>query len=109
MRKGLKMSKDKEVILEVHFPASVYKTLRAEGFDKNALQEETQIAIAVRLFKDHRLSLGKAAELAGVSLISFMDILRQFKVPIVEYGEDELAQDLKTIESLKPRTNQRRG
>lgn len=99
------MSKGKEVIIEIHCSSSVYRTLRAEGFDKNSLQREAQISIAVRLFEDHRLSLGKAAELAGVPLVRFMDILRQFKVPIVEYGEDELSQDLQTIESIKQRSN----
>jgi predicted HTH domain antitoxin len=54
----------------------------------------------VGLYGEHRLSLGKAAELAGLPIVGFMDLLRSLQIPIVEYGEEEYAQDLETIAHL---------
>ncbi|MBI4551115.1 MAG: UPF0175 family protein [Candidatus Latescibacteria bacterium] len=89
-----------EVILEVRCPANVYQALRAEGFDKDTLSQEAREGLAVRLYGEHRLSLGKAAELAGLPIIKFMDVLRSLNMSIVEYGEEEYAQDLQTISDL---------
>jgi predicted HTH domain antitoxin len=89
-----------DVILEVHCPASVYQTLRAEGFDKDMLSREAREGLAIRLYGEHRLSLGKAAELAALPIVKFMDLLRSLSMSVVEYGEEEYAQDLKTIADL---------
>lgn len=89
-----------DVILEVHCPANVYQALRAEGFDKDTLSREARESLAVRLYGEHRLSLGKAAELAGLPIVRFMDLLRSLNMPVVEYGEEEYTQDLKTIADL---------
>jgi predicted HTH domain antitoxin len=89
-----------DVVLEVHCPDSVYQTLRAEGFDKETLGQEAREGLAIRLYGQHRLSLGKAAELAGLPIVGFMDLLRSLQMPIVEYGEEEYAQDLETIAHL---------
>jgi predicted HTH domain antitoxin len=89
-----------DVVLEVHCPGSVYQTLRAEGFDKETLGQEAREGLVVRLYGEHRLSLGKAAELAGLPIVGLMDLLRSLQIPIVEYGEEEYAQDLQIIVHL---------
>ena len=88
-----------DVILEVRCPSSVYQTLRAEGFDE-ILGQEAREGLAVRLYGEHRLSLGKAAELAGLPIVGLMDLLRSLQIPIVEYGEEEYTQDRQTIAHL---------
>jgi predicted HTH domain antitoxin len=96
------------VVLEIQCPELVYQALRAEGFDKTLLQKEAQTSVAVRLFADGRLSLGKASEFAGVSIVSFMDILRRFNVPVTVYDEEEFARDLETLQTLlKPSHDER--
>jgi predicted HTH domain antitoxin len=94
------MDTSTDVILEVRCPVNVYQTLRAEGFDKTTLSQEAREGLAVRLYGEHRLSLGKAAELAGAPIVKFMDLLQTLNMPIVEYGDDEYAQDLQTIAGL---------
>jgi predicted HTH domain antitoxin len=89
-----------DIVLEVHCPRSVYQTLRAEGKDKQTLGREARESLALRLYGEHRLSLGKAAELAALPIVKFMDLLHALQMPVVEYGEDEYAQDLQTIADL---------
>jgi predicted HTH domain antitoxin len=90
-----------DVILEVPCPANVSQTVRAEGFDKETLSQEAREALAGRLYGEHRLSLGKAAELAALRIVKLMDVLHSLNVAVVEYGEEEYAQDLQTIADLK--------
>lgn len=94
------MTEPSDVILEIHCPRSVYQTLRAQGKDKQTLRREARESLALRLYGEHRLSLGKAAELAALPIIKFMDLLQALQIPVVEYGEDEYAQDIRTIADL---------
>jgi predicted HTH domain antitoxin len=87
-------------VLEIHCPSWVYQILRAAGFDRETLGREARESLALRLYGEHRLSLGKAAELAGLSIVKFMDLLRALQMPLIDYGEDEYRQDLQTIAAL---------
>ena len=88
------------VILRVPCPDDVYQSLKEDGLDREGLNREAQEGLALRLYAGGRLSLGKAAEVAGLSLIQFMDLLRALGLPVVKYGQAEYAQDLWTIEAL---------
>lgn len=71
------------------------------GLEGERLAAEMKKATAVHLFARGLLSIGKAAELAGVSLAEFMDILTSEGVPGVEYTVDDLERDLKALEELE--------
>jgi predicted HTH domain antitoxin len=64
------------------------------------LSLEAREGLAIRLYAEPRLSLGKAAELAGLPIVKFMDLLCSLNMPVTDYGEEEYAQDLQTIETL---------
>ena len=56
--------------------------------------DEARKLVAIGLFIDGRVSLGKAAELAGYSRRAFMEILSHRGVPVVSYAADEVDEDL---------------
>lgn len=58
--------------------------------------------LAVGLFTAEEVTLGQAAETAGLSQSEFMRELGRRKIPI-HYGVEEFAQDLVTIEKLRSR------
>ena len=89
-----------DVVLEMHLPARIYQVLRAGGYDKAALSEDAREGLAVRLYAERRLSIGQAAEMAGLPLVRFMDLLRLVNVPVAEYGQEEYCDDLDTIGAL---------
>ena len=66
----------------------------AMPFDEAMLRSGLQIALAVKLFDEEVVSLGKAAKLAGVSQIEFINHLGALKIPIARYAADELAQEV---------------
>ncbi len=55
--------------------------------------------IAIELYREGLVSLGKAADIAGLDRIAMMDLLRERKVPI-QYGTDDLEKDIKTLEMV---------
>lgn len=57
--------------------------------------EDARLLLAVRLFEEGRLSLGRAAEIAGHSRPAFMEILAHKGVPPVNYPPEDLADDLR--------------
>jgi len=57
--------------------------------------------LAIELFAEGRLALGKAARLADMSLAHFMAFLATRGVPAFEYTEEDLATDLRTIRRLE--------
>jgi predicted HTH domain antitoxin len=56
--------------------------------------EEAQLAMAVRLYQKGRVSLGRAAMIAGFSKRAFMDVLRREGVAICNYTAQELAEEI---------------
>jgi len=56
--------------------------------------DDARLLVAIGLFVGGRVSLGKAAELAGFSRRAFMEILAHRKIPVVKYSASELDEDL---------------
>lgn len=54
--------------------------------------QDIQRQAAIRYYKTRALSLGKAADLAGMTRFEFIDYLRFNSEPIFEYTDDELTE-----------------
>jgi predicted HTH domain antitoxin len=55
---------------------------------------EAKMLLASRLYEKGKLSLGQAAELAGLSKRTFMEILGDYSVSIFNYPISELENDV---------------
>jgi predicted HTH domain antitoxin len=56
--------------------------------------KEMTVFLAAKLYEDGKLSMGKAAEMAGVYKWDFPKILSQFGIPLFNYPEEELDEDV---------------
>jgi predicted HTH domain antitoxin len=64
--------------------------------------KELTIFIAAKLFEASTLTMGQAAEMAGLSIADFMDTLYKFNVSIFNYPASELESDVKNAtESIR--------
>jgi len=52
------------------------------------------------LFKDERISSGKAARLLGLTRIEFLTLLRRRGVAYVDYSPSELSDELAAVQAL---------
>lgn len=56
-------------------------------------EQEVSTALAAQLYEMGKLSLGQAAELAGYSKATFMELLSKYGVSVFNYPADELDSD----------------
>ncbi|HDH31518.1 MAG TPA: UPF0175 family protein [Candidatus Wolfebacteria bacterium] len=74
----------------VDMPEDAYLALSSSGYSKARISTEAKKFLAAHLFQNGLLSLGKASEVAGVNLGTFIDFLDKLKIPVIDYDEDEL-------------------
>jgi len=63
-------------------------------------EKEAKMALASKLYELGRLTLGQAAELAGYSKETFMELLDEYNVPLINYSPEELDEDIDNAQSL---------
>lgn len=75
--------------------------LAALKLGREQLKEEMRLLAAIAYFQGKKLSLGKAAELAGINRLEFMDILLQKGITLFDYDETKLETELRGISQLR--------
>ncbi len=72
-----------------------------------AQDDQVRVALAIHLFQEGLVSVGKAAELAGESRIGFELLLDSLGIPAVRYDEAEYERDLEGLALARHRANRR--
>ena len=55
---------------------------------------DAQILFAIKLFESETLSLGKAADVAGLSYRTFYELLIRYGVPVVSMTEKDVVEEI---------------
>ncbi len=90
----------RKVKANLGIPEDAYLALSSSGFTKERISLEAKSLLAAHLFERDVLSLGKAAELAELSLGLFIRFLDELEIPVIDYDEDELSAEFKTAKKL---------
>lgn len=61
--------------------------------------EEVRLGLALWLFQEKQVSIGKCAKVAGMHKIMFQKELAKRKIP-VHYTEEDFERDLKSLEQM---------
>ncbi len=69
------------------------KTLTLQIPD-NLDEKEAKTLLAAKLYEKGSLSLGQAADMAGYSKRTFMELLANYEVSFFDYSEAELEKDI---------------
>ena len=69
----------------------------AVPIDKQLLEEGVRTALAIKLYTEEALSLGRAARLAGLSVEAFLEKLGAAGIPTVRYSPEELNEELDAL------------
>jgi predicted HTH domain antitoxin len=83
-------------MLSVEIPTEL---VLAAGLDTGNLSAETARLLALVLYRENKVSLGRAAELCQMPVEQFMEFAAQHDVPL-HYGVEELEEDRRTLERL---------
>ena len=74
--------------------------LKAADIDYTRLSEEAARLLAVELFREDKVSLGRAAELCHTPLAAFMDFVAKRGVPPLRYNFEDLEEERRSTERL---------
>jgi len=56
------------------------------------------MSLASKLYERGKLTLGQAAELSGYSKETFMELLAEYNVSLINYPADELDEDIENAQ-----------
>ena len=56
-------------------------------------ERETKRFLAAKMYESGKLSLGQAAELAGLSKVAFSEILADYDVSLINYPPSDIPKD----------------
>jgi predicted HTH domain antitoxin len=80
--------------ITVDFPSDIYLALNE---DESELKQSIKISFAIRLYQMKKLTIGKAAQLAGLSRLEFDNLLSENKIPISNLGIDDVNNDARKL------------
>ncbi len=66
-------------------------------------EARARLLLAIALFQEEEVSVGQAAEIAGLSYRDFLDALRERGIPAYIYTEEMWEQDLATLRKMDAR------
>ena len=74
------------MFLNISIPDSIVLSTRQST---KQFESEAKKAIAIKFYTDEKLSLGQAAELAGLNKFEFMKLLGQNNISVFRFDGDE--------------------
>ena len=84
----------------IDIPEELYLSLSASGLTKEKIVRESRKLLALKCFKEKVLSLGRSAELSGLSKWDFIEYLSENDVSVVDYDEDEIKREFESADKL---------
>jgi predicted HTH domain antitoxin len=75
---------------------------RASNLEESSLPQEAARLRALELYREDRVSLGRAAELCHTALAVFMDFAAKRAVPPLRCSFEDLEEERQTADRLEP-------
>ncbi len=78
-------------ILHIPYPEDLPQAL---GKTPGEVERELRFLVAARLYEMGRISSGRAADLAGLSRVEFLETLGRYRTSVFNYGSEELEREI---------------
>ena len=85
--------------VNVDLPAELVSVAK---LDQGNVSQEAAKFIALELFREGTVSIGRAAELCATPLAAFMEFSAAHGVPPLNYGMEQFEEDCRTLAKLRP-------
>ena len=84
--------------VDVKLPSEL---LRAANLAESSFSQQAARLLALELYREDKISLGRAAELCQTPLAAFMDFAAKHGVPPLRYSFEDLEEERQTVDRLK--------
>jgi len=85
--------------VDVKLPSEL---LEAANLDASSLSQEAARLLALELYREDKVSLGRAAELCHTPLAAFMDFAAKHGEQPLRYSFEDLEEERQVADRLKP-------
>lgn len=82
--------------LEIPYPADLPEAL---GESPEAFEQQIKFLVAARIYELGRISSGRAAELAGMSRVEFLEELGRQRISVFNYSLEELEREIREAQA----------
>lgn len=83
--------------VNVELPSAL---LKAANLEETNISQEAARLLALELYREDKVSLGRAAELCQTPLAAFMDFVAQHGVPPLRYSFEDLEEERRSADRL---------
>lgn len=80
--------------ITIELPSDIYLALNES---ENELKKNIKISLAIRLYRLRKLTLGKAAQIAGLSRYEFENVLVENDIPISNLTIEDVLNDTQKL------------
>jgi len=78
--------------VKIPYPEDLPKAL---GETREAFERELRFLVAAKLYEMGRISSGRAAEMADMSRVEFLEALGKYRIPVFNYSLEELEREIR--------------
>ncbi len=89
-------------MLETTLNVRVSNDLLGLGLTQDEIQRRVSEWLVFSLFSEGKISSGKAGKLLGMSRVEFIKLLQARGISFINFTEDELAEELASVEKIEP-------
>nr|NQU91034.1 UPF0175 family protein [Bacteroidota bacterium] len=80
--------------ITIDFPSDILLALNAT---ESELKQNIRISLAMRLYRLQKLTIGKSAQLAGLTRFEFETLLSENEIPISNLTLEDVIQDIRKL------------
>jgi predicted HTH domain antitoxin len=84
--------------VKVDLPSALVKAANLEG---DNLSQDAARLLALELYREDKVSLGRAAELCQTPLATFMDFVAKHGVPPLRYSFEDLDEERRSSDAIE--------
>jgi len=79
--------------------------LYAFDLNENKLSRELKLLAAIELYREHKISMGKAAEFAEMDKYMFQKELTSRDIPTIDYDIEDVRAESEILKNLRKKNN----
>jgi predicted HTH domain antitoxin len=88
----------------VEVPDEILDLLATSRLGQQVSLDGVRVALAIHLFLEDVVSIGKASDLAGIPRLDFEELMHELGLPVARYSLDDYQQDLHGLAEARRRS-----